>query len=240
MKKIFCIGLSRTGTTSLCEALKLLGYPTLHFPKQLLVHPEVISEELLFTPKLNLNFFWTWRRRKEIEVIDFQLDRNLLLKYDAFGDLPIPLYFDKLDQKFSGSKFIYTYRDEEKWLKSMKWLLEEGAVLWSQGLLEKEILLMAYNCFRYDEQALIESYRKHHSKVNSYFLKRPEDLLSVNIDEQKIDFKMLCNFLEIDSPDIEFPNANGSKKVSKKQHINYWFASRVPFYEIISRKLNLS
>lgn len=33
--KIFCIGLPKTGTRSICEALRILGYKTIHYPKPL-------------------------------------------------------------------------------------------------------------------------------------------------------------------------------------------------------------
>lgn len=34
-QKIFCIGLPKTGTRSICEALRILGYRTIHYPKPL-------------------------------------------------------------------------------------------------------------------------------------------------------------------------------------------------------------
>lgn len=236
-EKVFCIGLSRTGTTSLCEALKTLGYKTLHFPLNLFVHPEIISEELSFKPHRKLGPYWAWRRKKELELLNASSKKGILNDYDAFGDLPIPFYYKALDEKFPGSKFIYTYRDEKKWLNSMKWLFDEGVVLWSQGLIGKEILLYAYKCIRYDEQALIQSYRSHHNNVMAYFSGRPQDLLRINIDQQNIDFKLLSDFLQVEAPEIGFPRVNAGKMATKKQHLNYWLGSKIPFYSIIIRKL---
>jgi len=34
-EKIFCIGLPKTGTRSICEALRILDYKTIHYPKPL-------------------------------------------------------------------------------------------------------------------------------------------------------------------------------------------------------------
>ena len=46
--------------------------------------------------------------------------RREVSRYDFVNDLPIPMRYKKLDQKFPGSKFIYTVRDTEAWLKSCK------------------------------------------------------------------------------------------------------------------------
>ena len=51
MSKVFCIGLSRTGTTSVCEALNLLDVKTLHFSLTLFVSPEIIDPKLEFSSK---------------------------------------------------------------------------------------------------------------------------------------------------------------------------------------------
>ncbi|MEK6481697.1 sulfotransferase family protein [Catalinimonas sp. 4WD22] len=233
--KIFCIGLSRTGTTSLCQALEILGYNTIHFPIHLFTHPEVISDELSFEPKRKLNLYWNWRRRKELEVLNLKFDKDMMNKYEAFGDLPVPLLFETLDRKFPGSKFIYTYRDEKKWLKSMKWLYKEGAVLWKHGLLNDEINIAAYGTVSYDSDRLLDSYRRHHQHVMQHFVNRPDDLLVLNIDKEKITLKQLSEFLSIETINTFYPKANKSKKVSKQQMVQYWLERNLPFYGLIKK-----
>jgi hypothetical protein len=236
--KVFCIGLSRTGTTSICEALEVMGFKTLHFSLPLFVHPEVISPELFFTPQRKLNLYWSWRRNKELEVIDLQFDGGILERYDAFGDLPIPFLYEALDKKYPGSKFIYTYRDEEKWLKSMKWLFKDGAIIWSHGLLDDEIKYKAYNCFEYNKQALSNSFRQHHKKVESYFVERPDDLLKLNIDNEEVNFNRLCDFLNKPIPKVHFPKTNKSRSVKLSKRIKYKLGRKIPFFYLINQKLS--
>lgn len=91
MKKVFCIGFHKTGTTSLGVALESLGYKVCG-----------VSHELL--PSL--------RNNDMSEVI------SLVNSYDAFKDNPWPVLFKELDALFPGSKFILTSREENKWINS--------------------------------------------------------------------------------------------------------------------------
>ncbi|MEQ8384551.1 MAG: sulfotransferase [Coleofasciculus sp. A1-SPW-01] len=92
-ERIFGIGLSRTGTTTLCKSLELLGYKSFHMPPI-----------LRLSSKGSLDLDWPW----------------WLNKYDAFSDTPIARFFVELDQKFPNSKFIQTVREKEAWLESCR------------------------------------------------------------------------------------------------------------------------
>jgi hypothetical protein len=89
--KVFCIGNSKTGTSSLNKALSILGYRSLHFPR------------FGIAPKIG------W-----VEYIS-------RLHFDAFTDLPfhdIETY-QALEKRFPGCKFILTVRDSVSWKKSL-------------------------------------------------------------------------------------------------------------------------
>ncbi len=88
--KIFCIGLSRTGTLSLNDALHLLGYRTVHYPTRIL---GLRNGKLFLKP-------------------------NALGNYDAFADTPAARFYKELDVLYPGSKFILTVRNVEEWLRS--------------------------------------------------------------------------------------------------------------------------
>ena len=88
--KIFAVGLSKTGTTSLTSALETLGYKAVHYPG--FSHVEGKCE----------------------------IHPKILMEYDAFTDTPVAASYPQLDQSFPGSKFILTTRDEESWLRSCK------------------------------------------------------------------------------------------------------------------------
>jgi hypothetical protein len=89
--KIFGIGLAKSGTTSLSQALTMLGYLTVHDSNIC----ESIATKLL--------------ARMPCEELD---------KYDAFTDWPHPLRTFSQLAEIKDSLFILTVRDREQWLQS--------------------------------------------------------------------------------------------------------------------------
>ena len=93
--KIFCIGLNKTGTKSLSDALTILGFKSFH--------GNAISN---------------------IMEYNFQANRKLLggtKSYDAYSNFcvsTIPGIYRILDEQYPGSKFILTIRDLYAWLVS--------------------------------------------------------------------------------------------------------------------------
>lgn len=90
--KVFGIGFHKTATTSLAEALELLGY---HVTGPNGVKNPQIAEEA-----------WS-------------LALQLTKEFDAFQDNPWPLLYQQLDKELPGSKFILTLRPTNEWLKSI-------------------------------------------------------------------------------------------------------------------------
>ncbi|MDT0559388.1 sulfotransferase [Ichthyenterobacterium sp. W332] len=91
--KLFCIGLHKTGTTSLAKALTILGYRVKDYP----------------TIRLYGNRF-LWPRGTQIN------------DYNCFTDSTIIPLYKRLDKKFPNSKFILTTRSLDSWLESCaKW-----------------------------------------------------------------------------------------------------------------------
>jgi hypothetical protein len=87
---VFCIGLPKTGTTSLHHALKILGYRSIHWPR---AH--------LKPRKGWINYF-----KKS--------------GFDAFSDAPINDrgFYEELEKEFPDAKFILTIRKPESLAKS--------------------------------------------------------------------------------------------------------------------------
>ena len=90
--KIIGVGFQKTGTSTLREALKILGFKVCDTKPSLLI------------PILKGNI------KKVLKVAD---------SYDALEDNPWPLIYKDLDQHLPGSKFILTIRDEQSWFKSV-------------------------------------------------------------------------------------------------------------------------
>jgi hypothetical protein len=89
--KVFGIGFHKTGTTSLRDALRLLGYRV--------TGPNAVHEQQL----ADLS---SWAA-------------ELAEHYDGFQDDPWPLLFREMDQRFPGSKFVLTVRNPDDWYKSV-------------------------------------------------------------------------------------------------------------------------
>jgi hypothetical protein len=122
--KVFCIGFNKTGTTSLGQALEILGY-----------------HHSSFNRKVWVEFYLKGRFDKLVEYT---------AKFDSFDDLPwlkqdmIPI----LDKRFPGSKYIYLERDESSWKRSLaRWgELTFGStpdvdVGWKEYLAHREFVL---------------------------------------------------------------------------------------------------
>src|SRR5205085_2716068 len=92
--KIFGIGLSRTGTTSLTQALELLGYRTVHGPADHVTQLEFYE------------FFATGSQGVHLSV---------LKEHDALTDAPVCCLYRALDKAYPGSKFILTIREKQSW-----------------------------------------------------------------------------------------------------------------------------
>lgn len=90
--KLVGVGFQKTGTSTLREALKILGYKVGDTRYRLLL------------PILRNN----WKQ------VFKELDR-----YDAVEDNPWPFIYREIDEHYKGSKFILTIRDSESWYKSV-------------------------------------------------------------------------------------------------------------------------
>ena len=204
--KVFCLGLSRTGTTSLSCALNCLGIKTLHYSLSAYVQIEEISDRHRYNPTVHKSKYWNWTLHREIKSQKRKCIKDILSEYQGFADLPFPFLYEEMSNRFPDAKFIYTYREEENWLNSMKWMIEDGPVIWKQGLLDEDIRAWAYGTTSYEPNQLKETYRSHDNAVRKYF-HNSNNLLILNIDRGGIPYPMLSEFLGLEmtkhSPSIE-------------------------------------
>ena len=176
--KIFVIGAHKTGTTSMCSALEILGFRTSHW-----VH----HEELTAMIKAG------------------RYDFPMLQTHDAVGDLPIPVIFRELDAHYPGSRFILTVRDADQWIQSLEnrrwWKDREHPI--ELGEEEK----MFYGTSHFDRDTCKAVYEAHNEAVRQYFAGRPDDLLEFRIGSG-VGWQELCAFLDRPVPSVPFPHAN--------------------------------
>ena len=178
--KIFGIGLSKTGTTSLARALEILGYRT----RDYIGVTSYVAGDL--------------------SSIDLQeIDAN-----DAITDTPIPSFYKQLDARYPDSKFILTTREMNDWLKSCKKQFTKRMVA-RQNEATCQVHTDLYGCFEFDFDNYTNGYKHYIDGVLDYFKDRPQDLLVIDICGGD-HWEKLCAFLDKPVPDIPFPLANVS------------------------------
>jgi hypothetical protein len=208
-QKVFCIGLNKTGTTSLRAALEEIGF----------VPGDEARAKYLSA---------TWAKRDFGEIVRF------CRTAEAFFDSPfsLPFTYVILDQYYPGSKFILTIRDTpEEWYNS---ITKYHAKLWGKGkvLPSAQDLKEAVNVYKgrpyemnrmlfntpeeepYQKGPLIHFYQNHLYNVSEYFKFRQKDFIVINLKINE-DYKRLCNFLGVRSIRDRFPRLNVTADVIK-------------------------
>lgn len=175
--KIFCIGLSRTGTLSLSVALSYLGIKTKHWPHNGKTYEELSSG---------------------------QYSLSVLKEYQGLADTPIPAFYAQLDKAYPGSKFILTLRDKEPWLNSCERLFGRQPFRYDRlfSFFERTVV---YGCYHFNKERFGYVYDVHHHLVREYFKERQNDLLEMNIIDGD-GWNKLCAFLEVPIPTLPFPH----------------------------------
>jgi hypothetical protein len=186
MTKIFGIGLSKTGTTSLCHALRILGYSTVDFPRTIAA----------------------------------------IRKHDAATDTSVSVQFERLDRLYPGSKFIYTIRDLEAWLRSCERYWELNLRTIERQATVIEVFTKLYGSNLFERRRFAEAYVRHERRVLDYFADRPHDLQILDICGNP-DWSDLCAFLDDPHPEVGFPRSNTFRQaVCRARRQRIWKAVR--------------
>ena len=124
----------------------------------------------------------------------------LVGEYDAFEDNPWPILFKELDRKYPGNRFILTLRSPESWIQSQ---------LKHFGSTETPMRQWIYGvgCPQGNEEIYLKRFEAHNREVLEYFQDRPNDLLVMDFTKGD-GWEKLCDFLDVEVPDIPFPHFN--------------------------------
>lgn len=182
-RKIFGIGVGRSGSSSLAAALEVLGYRVVHFP-----HDEA-----------------------KRELLAGRGDLSLLNSIDALID-GVHLFYPQLDRSNPGARFIMTTRDPDSWVQSQLRFSDYIRVQMqstdpnNRNFIET-LRIRTYGSAFPDERSLREGLERHEAAVQDYFRDRPEALLVMNIPAGD-GWEKLSGFLGVDQPDRPFPRSN--------------------------------
>lgn len=136
-------------------------------------------------------------------------------------DMPWPIMFKWIDKEFPESKFIFTVREEEKWIRSVKNHFggekKNSMRKWIYGVSDP----------LEDEEKYISRYRKHNEEVRDYFKGRfGKDIIEMDITKGD-GWSKICSFLEIKEPIFQFPNTNVSTKREIEMGMKEWLLWRM-------------
>ncbi len=175
--KIFGIGLSKTGTTSLYAALDRLGFR---------------SGTFRHMRKLGL---------KDWMSGDFSADH--LTEFDAMTDLPVGTWYRELDERYPGSKFILTVRSTDPWLSSVERQFRANPDP-EPGFI-RDVRLAQYGVSTFHAGRFRRILAEHEANVRAHFAGRPDDLLVLDLFSGD-GWGQLCAFLRKPVPDEPFPS----------------------------------
>ena len=186
--KIFGVGFQKTGTSSLNEALAMLGYTAtgglrLNHPKGVFIAPPLTNGKIM------------------------DVARARVAQADAHTDNPWPLLYRELDTEYPGSKFILTVRDIDRWSHSMVRHFADtpsDVMQWIYGV----------PYAKGNETRCREVYAAHNEAVRNYFAGRA-DFLEIDL-ERGASWKELCAFLGRPVPTQPFPHSNRAEDRERK------------------------
>ena len=198
-EKVFCIGLAKTGTTSLEQSLGELGYR---------MGSQFEADALL----------------PDYAVRNFKPIIEFCLTADAFQDAPFsfPFTYVALDQSFPNAKFVLSVRDSvDQWYRSLLRfqgnLFANGRIPTKEDLMRwqnpnvwkaNRILLTTPEDNLYYKPSLVSYYERHNADVRDYF-RHKSNFIEINVSQTGA-YTELCRFLGKDPVAPGFPKLNAS------------------------------
>lgn len=178
--KVFCIGMNKTGTTSIGDALGLLGL-----------------KRLGWNGKISGPLTLRWHEGNYQPFVKFTK------QYDAFEDVPWCFVYEEMYKIYPNAKFILTERKTpEAWLSSMQSHIERVG-----DWVGHYLIYGSYDPVKNADKYL-ERYNNHNEEVINFFADKPGSLLRLCF-ENGDGWPELCEFLGLkDIPSFNFPHSN--------------------------------
>lgn len=192
--KVFGVGFQKTGTTTLGVIFDKLGYKVAGYDA---------FRQFAGRDSLTL---------QEVEAHALEVARDV----DAVKDSPWPILYQSLDRAFPGSKFIHVTRDPDAWIRSA--VKDFGS---DPNPLREVIYGSRFPLG--NEAAWLARYNRHNAEVTTYFADRPDDFLSIRL-EDGVSYEKVCGFLGEPIVGTGVPRAN--TRLKKKLKTIWWRLSQ--------------
>ena len=227
--RVLCLGVSRTGTSSLCQGLAKLGYKTFHMDANL-AHPRRFFP--LWEEAIDAKFFG---KGKPFGKEEFD---KILADYDSGSDLPFVLFADELVESYPDAKVILTERNPDKWIESMRqtiylihsWSSWDLVKYWDPGLIK-----LWRNCDLKDWIAWLgqtgrrDFLSKEYGELSKQRLVEHNQHIRKIVPKEKLlvwkpddGWEPLVDFLGQQAPDEDFPHAWDAESFMKYASIVWW------------------
>ena len=197
-------GFGRTGTNSLKLALEHLGFGPCHHMFEVRDHPERLAD---------------WEAAARGEAVDWD---RVFLGYRAQVDWPGARYWRELVQHFPNGKVVLTVRDPDTWFDSVQativpFLAARGKhpsphvnAIAEMG--NETVAVQVFDGRLYEREHAKRIFLEHIAEVQAAI--PAERLLTFDLREG---WQPLCDFLEVDVPEIPFPKTNSSKQFGEEE-----------------------
>lgn len=202
---VWGIGLTRTATTSLNQALEILGYRALHYPTlaQLLHEPiEAATDEPVAVTYKYLDFLYP-----NSKFILTERDEDEWIRSTAAHR---QRHFERRRQ-WSALDTPFT-SPNGSWIHG-----QVAAILGHSHTRDRTVervftQMTLYDTLEFDEAKFRQGFHRHHQEVARYFAGRPADLLRLRICDGE-GWNRLCEFLGAPVPRATFPSLNVKRAV---------------------------
>ncbi len=186
--KIFGIGFYKTGTTTLYDALRTLGYHTVNGDKPG-SYPGADDGATLI---------------RQIDAGDFRLPTFETVRR-VHRQPVLPDLARRSTRSYPDARYILTVRDEERWIASCVKFFRHRRIrpmrVWMFGPHANPSRDEA------SRQAWLDAYRAHNAAVRAHFASRPQQYLEFD-PTRETSWDRLCAFLGAPVPEAPWPHAN--------------------------------
>jgi hypothetical protein len=211
--KIIGAGYGRTGTLSTYTALNSLGFPCYHM-FEVIQNPE---------NKTHLDF---WNKVANSPAGQQHKWEEVFENYTATVDNPGCCVWRELHERYPDAKVLVTLhpRGPEAWYESTMATIYFTEKMWQfkflgwftpfakkmRNMTSKLVWQRSHKGTMKNKEAAIARYHEHMEEIKATV---PADkLLIFSVDQG---WEPLCNFLDVDVPETDFPNVNDRKEIKK-------------------------
>ncbi|QIX01340.1 hypothetical protein AMS68_006857 [Peltaster fructicola] len=220
--QVLSLGMSRTGTASMKEALHILGHQRVHHAYELYTHPEQCVKWLAA---------WDAKAKCDKTALQRHTWDELLEGYTAVTDMPAVCFAQELIEAYPQAKVILVERDEQAWYQSfdtgvIQTYFDNAPVTGIISMLDHKLMrpihelwtrLFAHSDGYFHsttksemQKNALQVYRDHNALVR--LVTPPERLLCFKL---KDGWQPLCEFLQVDKPEVPFPSVNEGDAVKE-------------------------